>query len=190
MSGPFARTEDWAFAFVAIHDQTRSGGSDVQPGGGTDAAIAFLEAALAFDPQLGMRVERVMTDDGACFQGKAFTAPLRAHGLQSTRTWPYTPRIHGTTRRCIQAGAGIGVRLHVPPPTPRTADRPGHVHADDAPENTAASRTTRPRPPPTKHPRPRGHPPLGMRLRSSASADVANASRRARRTRATRAADR
>ena len=49
-----------------------------------------------------MTVERVMTDNGACYKSHAFREACRALGLRHVRTRPYTPRTNGKAERFIQ----------------------------------------------------------------------------------------
>lgn len=97
-----SRGAGWEFVFVAIDDHTRIGWSDIHPDERADSATEFLQAALAYYQQLGIRVERVMTDNGSCFRSHAFRDLLRAHGIRHTRTRPYTPRTNGKAERFIQ----------------------------------------------------------------------------------------
>jgi transposase InsO family protein len=96
------RGAGWEFVFVAVDDHTRLGWSGIHADERASSAVAFLQAALAYFQRLGIRVERVMTDNGSCFRSKAFTALLRAHGIRHTRTRPYTPRTNGKAERFIQ----------------------------------------------------------------------------------------
>jgi transposase InsO family protein len=97
-----SRGAGWEFVFVAIDDHTRIGWSDILPNERADSAVAFLQATLELFAELGVRVQRVMTDNGACFRSHAFAALLRAHGIRHTRTKPYTPRTNGKAERFIQ----------------------------------------------------------------------------------------
>ena len=66
------------------------------------SAIAFLKAALAYYESLGIKVERVMTDNGACYKSFAFRRACKRFGLRHVRTKPYTPRTNGKAERFIQ----------------------------------------------------------------------------------------
>src|SRR5258708_39114330 len=65
-------------------------------------AIAFLKAALAYYASLGIRVERVMTDNGSCYRSFAFRRACKRLGLRHIRTRPYTPKTNGKAERFIQ----------------------------------------------------------------------------------------
>ena len=67
-----------------------------------ESAIAFLEAAVAYFAKLGIRIERVMTDNGSCYQSKTFRAACKRLGLRQIFTRPYTPKTNGKAERFIQ----------------------------------------------------------------------------------------
>src|SRR6266511_1163915 len=62
----------------------------------------FLAAAVAHFAKLGVRIERVMTDNGSCYQSKMFRAACKRLGLRQVFTRPYTPRTNGKAERFIQ----------------------------------------------------------------------------------------
>jgi transposase InsO family protein len=64
--------------------------------------FAFLEAAVAYFAKLGIRVERVMTDNGSCYRSKTFRAACKRLGLRQIFTRPYTPKTNGKAERFIQ----------------------------------------------------------------------------------------
>jgi len=52
--------------------------------------------------KLGVRIERVMTDNGSCYRSKAFRNACRALGLRHIRTRRFTPKTNGKAERFIQ----------------------------------------------------------------------------------------
>ena len=80
----------------------RASPSQVLPDDRQESAIAFLQAALAYDASLGGGVARVMTDNGSCYRAKAFAKTCRRLELKHLRTRPYTPRTNGKAERFIQ----------------------------------------------------------------------------------------
>jgi transposase InsO family protein len=66
------------------------------------SATAFLKAALAYYESLGIKVERVMTDNGSCYKSFAFRRLCKRLGLKHVRTRPYTPKTNGKAERFIQ----------------------------------------------------------------------------------------
>lgn len=65
-------------------------------------AVAFLKAAIAHHASLGIKVERVMTDNGSCYKSFAFRKTCNRLGLKHIRTKPYTPKTNGKAERFIQ----------------------------------------------------------------------------------------
>ncbi len=87
---------------VAIDDRSRVGFALLLADERTRSALAFLFAALRYYRALGVRVLRVMTDNGAAYRAKAFRKALRRLGIRHLLTRPYTPRTNGKAERFIQ----------------------------------------------------------------------------------------
>ncbi|MDB5609771.1 MAG: family transposase, partial [Bradyrhizobium sp.] len=51
---------------------------------------------------LGVKVERVMTDNGSCYKSFAFQKACKRLSLKHIRTKPYTPKTNGKAERFIQ----------------------------------------------------------------------------------------
>ena len=72
------------------------------PSLGKEDATGFLRRAMAWYGRLGVRVERVMTDNGSAYRSKLFAKALEDAGARHVRTRPYTPRTNGKAERFIQ----------------------------------------------------------------------------------------
>ena len=92
----------WEFVHVAIDDASRIAFSKVMKNERQGCAIAFLRAAVAYYASLGVKVERVMTDNGPCYKAFAFRKACKRLGLRHIRTRPYTPKTNGKAERFIQ----------------------------------------------------------------------------------------
>jgi len=92
----------WEHLHVAIDDASRLAYTEVLPGLGREDATAFLNRALDWFCRLGVRVERVMTDNGSAYRSKLFAEALHHAGVRHVRTRPYTPRTNGKAERFIQ----------------------------------------------------------------------------------------
>lgn len=92
----------WDHLHVAIDDASRLAYTEVLPSLGREDATAFLTRALDWFARLGVRVERVMTDNGSAYRSKLFTHALQQAGIRHIRTKPYTPRTNGKAERFIQ----------------------------------------------------------------------------------------
>ena len=92
----------WEFVHVAIDDHSRIAFAKIMPNEKKRSAIAFLKDALAHYATLGIKVERVMTDNGSCYKSFAFRRLCKRLGLRHIRTRPYTPKTNGKAERFIQ----------------------------------------------------------------------------------------
>jgi transposase InsO family protein len=91
----------WEFVHVCIDDASRVAFSQIMKDERKESAGAFLETAAAYYLSLGVKVERVMTDNGSCYLSQAFRQACRRLGLKHVRTKPYTPRTNGKAERFI-----------------------------------------------------------------------------------------
>ena len=66
------------------------------------SACAFLLAALRYYKTLGVRIERIVTDNGSAYKSRRFTKLLGRLRIKHIRTRPYTPRTNGKAERFIQ----------------------------------------------------------------------------------------
>ena len=92
----------WEFVHVCIDDASRVAFSHVMKDERKASAIAFLTAAVAYYASLGVKVERVMTDNGSCYRSKAFGKACKRLALKHIFTRPYTPKTNGKAERFIQ----------------------------------------------------------------------------------------
>lgn len=75
---------------VAVEDETASG------------AVAALDVAAAEFAKLGIRIERVLTDNGASYRSTAYRDRLAELGARHKRTRPWRPQTNGKAERLIQ----------------------------------------------------------------------------------------
>ena len=92
----------WEFVHVCIDDASRIAIAKVMADEKKKSAIAFLKAAVAYYASLGIKVARVMTDNGSCYKSFAFARACKRLGLKHIRTKPYTPKTNGKAERFIQ----------------------------------------------------------------------------------------
>ncbi len=90
----------WQHLHVAIDLASRLVYAELRPGMGKADTIAFLERALAFFDAKGIRVRRVLTDNGSGYK-RSFSERCQALGLRHTRTKPYHPWTNGRVERFI-----------------------------------------------------------------------------------------
>lgn len=93
----------WEFLFVAIDDHARIGFTDMYPDERESSAIQFLENTVAYFRSLGVRVRRVLTDNGSAFRSKRFARACEQLGIKHRFTRPYRPQTNGKAERFIQS---------------------------------------------------------------------------------------
>ena len=96
-----SRGVGWEYVHVCIDDHSRIGFADIMPDQKKRSAVAFLKAAVAYYASLGVKTERVMTDNGSCYKSFAFRRACTRLGLRHIRTKPYTPKTNGKVERFI-----------------------------------------------------------------------------------------
>jgi transposase InsO family protein len=92
----------WEFVHVSIDDASRLAFSRILTDERKESAVAFLNDAVAYYASLGVKVARVMTDNGSCYRSRAFRDACRDLALKHIRTRPYTPKTNGKAERFIQ----------------------------------------------------------------------------------------
>ena len=92
----------YEFVHVAIDHHSRIAFSQILPDQKRASAIAFLHAAHAYFAGLGIRLQRVLTDNGPCYDSRNFRQACSQLGLRHTFTRPYRPQTNGKAERFIQ----------------------------------------------------------------------------------------
>jgi transposase InsO family protein len=92
----------WEYVHLAIDDHSRLAYSEILPDEKRASCLRFLFNALRFFQSLGVRVERVMTDNGSSFRSHRYAKALRRLKIKHLRTRPYTPRTNGKAERFVQ----------------------------------------------------------------------------------------
>ena len=91
----------WQYLFVAIDDASRLGYARLYPDETADSALAFLAACERFYARQGIRLERVLTDNGTCFK-RRWAAGCADRGIGVRKTRPYRPQTNGKAERFIR----------------------------------------------------------------------------------------
>ena len=92
----------WDFAHVCVDDATRLAYVEVLPDERRDTCVGFLERAVAWFVSLGVRPQRLLTDNGAGYVSHVFRDAVAAAGLRHSFTRPYRPQTNGKAERFIQ----------------------------------------------------------------------------------------
>jgi transposase InsO family protein len=101
-----ARTTGWEYVHVAIDDATRLVYVEVLEDEKAVTAIGFLRRAVAHYAAFGIRVERLMTDNGSAYRATIHALACKALGIKHLRTRPYRPRTNGKAERFIRTMLG------------------------------------------------------------------------------------
>lgn len=91
----------WEFVHVAVDGASRLAYVEVLPDERKETAIGFLRRAVAHLAANGIRVERILTDNGNAYRSHRHREVCRELGIRHTRTRPYTPRTNGKAERFI-----------------------------------------------------------------------------------------
>lgn len=92
----------WEFVHVCVDDYTRLAYVEVLEDEKGVTAVGFLRRAVEWFAERGVKVERVMTDNGSGYVSKDFRAAVAEIRARHIRTRPYTPRTNGKAERFIQ----------------------------------------------------------------------------------------
>ena len=92
----------WEFVHVAVDDATRLAYVEVLPDEQGVTCVQFLWRALAWFRRHGIRVRRLMTDNGSGYVAHVFAAAAANAHVRHLRIRPYTPRTNGKAERFIQ----------------------------------------------------------------------------------------
>ena len=92
----------WEFVHVAIDDYSRVAYVEVLEDEKGITCAAFLERAVAYFADHGVRVQRLLTDNGGGYRSRAFKFAVHRLGARHLRTRPYRPQTNGKAERFIQ----------------------------------------------------------------------------------------
>ncbi|HOY35835.1 MAG TPA: IS481 family transposase [Piscinibacter sp.] len=91
----------WDMVHLAIDDHSRVSFAQVLPDEKSVSCVQFLRQAVAYYASLGVRIERVMTDNGTGYKN-TFKAACDELGIRHIKTRPYTPKTNGKAERFVQ----------------------------------------------------------------------------------------
>ncbi|HEV3403822.1 MAG TPA: IS481 family transposase [Gaiellaceae bacterium] len=101
-----ARATGWEFVHVCVDDATRLVYVEVLDDEKAVTAVGFLRRAVAHFAAFGIRVERLMTDNGSAYRATSHALACKALGIKHLRTRPYRPRTNGKAERFIRTLLG------------------------------------------------------------------------------------
>lgn len=97
-----ARGVGWEYVHVAIDDHSRLAYVEVLANEQGVTTAAFLRRALAFFRAHGIRIRRVLTDNGKNYTSHVFQALCASREIKRSLTRPYRPCTNGKAERFIQ----------------------------------------------------------------------------------------
>ena len=109
------RGAGWEFLFVAVDDHSRVAFTDLYADERQEAAVQFLTNTIAYFRSVGVRVHRILTDNGSAFRSKAFAIACRQLQLKHSFTRAYRPQTNGKAERFIQSALrewAYGIAYH------------------------------------------------------------------------------
>ena len=96
------RGAGWEVLHVAIDDASRLVYAEMLPDEKKGTTTRFLLRALRWFAEQGVRVWRVLTDNGSAYRSRVFRSALRRLGIKHRRTRPYRPQTNGKVERWIR----------------------------------------------------------------------------------------
>jgi transposase InsO family protein len=96
------RRRGWEFVHCAVDDATRLAYCESHPDERQETACGFLRRAVGWFSLQGIRIERVLTDNGSAYRSHHWRRRCRRLGISPRRTRAYRPRTNGKVERFIQ----------------------------------------------------------------------------------------
>lgn len=87
------------YLHIAVDDRSRLAFVEAHADERKDTAAGFIARAVAWFAEQDITIERVMTDNGACYRSHAFRDELADHGIRHVFTRPYRPQTNGKAER-------------------------------------------------------------------------------------------
>ena len=96
----------WGLVHVCVDDATRLADVEVGEEEKATSAVGLLRRALAHLRAHGIRIERVMGDNGSAYVSIVHALACKTLGIKHLRTRPYPPRTNGKAERFIRTLLG------------------------------------------------------------------------------------
>ena len=92
----------WEYLHVAIDDHSRVAYGEFCSNERGPGAVRFLVRLVRYYQHLGIRISRLLTDNGKCYQWQGFQRACRRLGIKHSFTRPYRPQTNGKAERFIK----------------------------------------------------------------------------------------
>jgi len=96
------RQAGYEYCHVAVDDHSRLPDAVLLGDQRGASAVAALEQVWGRYLRAGVRIKRILTDNGSCYRSLDFRAACARLGIEHWRTKPYTPRTNGKAERFIK----------------------------------------------------------------------------------------
>jgi transposase InsO family protein len=100
--GKQRKTVGYEYVHIAIDDHSRLAYAEVLNDEKAPTAAGFLRRAVRFYRRHGIKVERVLTDNGGAYRAAIHAIACRRLGIKHRRTRPYRPQTNGKAERFIR----------------------------------------------------------------------------------------
>ena len=118
-----------AFVHTVIDDHSRIAYAEICADEKADTAVGVLQRAVAWFSQHGVTVERVLSDNGACYRSFAWRDACAELDIKHKRTRPYRPQTNGKIERFHRTlGEGWAYARFYESTQQRNATLPGWLH--------------------------------------------------------------
>jgi transposase InsO family protein/transposase len=101
-AGRIRRKAGWEYVHIAVDDHSRLAYAEVLANEQATTAAAFLRRAIRFYRRYDIRVQAVITDNGAAYISIAHALACRQLRIKHLRTRPYRPQTNGKAERFIR----------------------------------------------------------------------------------------
>jgi transposase InsO family protein len=101
-NGHRRHTVGYEYVHIAVDDFSRLAYAEVLADEKATTAAGFLRRAVAFYRRYGIRVERVLSDNGSCYRATIHALACRRLGVRHLRTRPHRPQTNGKAERFIR----------------------------------------------------------------------------------------
>jgi transposase InsO family protein len=92
----------WTYIHVAVDDHSRFAYVEELTDEHPATTIGFVRRAIAFYAAHGVRISRLLTDNGTPYRSRAFAAAADELAIRHLRTRPYTPRTNGKAEAMVK----------------------------------------------------------------------------------------
>jgi transposase InsO family protein len=118
-----------AFVHTVLDDHSRVAYSEIHDDERKETAVAVLRRATASFTARGVRVERVLSDNGSCYKSRLWKQTCTELGITVKKTRPYRPQTNGKIERFHRTLAdGWAFSRLYPSESTRRKALPGWLH--------------------------------------------------------------